>query len=112
MAAEPDWIISEAAADAALAAVPEPFAVLMRHGSMSIELYAPQGSDTQKPHEQDELYLVRTGHGLFFKNGERRSFKAGDWIFVEAGLEHRFEDFSDDFSTWVIFWGPEGGEKD
>ena len=23
---------------------------------------------------------------------------------------HRFVDFSDDFGTWVVFWGPEGGE--
>jgi hypothetical protein len=22
----------------------------------------------------------------------------------------RFEDFSDDFATWVIFYGPPGGE--
>tara|TARA_R110002073_G_scaffold49320_2_gene131727 strand:- start:169 stop:279 length:111 start_codon:yes stop_codon:yes gene_type:complete len=31
-------------------------------------------------------------------------------IFVEAGAEHRFENFSEDFSTWVVFWGAEGGE--
>ena len=33
-------------------------------------------------------------------------------IFVPAGIEHRFENFTDDFSTWVIFYGPAGGEKD
>ena len=26
-------------------------------------------------------------------------------------IEHRFEDFTDDFAIWVIFYGPEGGEK-
>ena len=31
-------------------------------------------------------------------------------LFVEAGVDHRFVDFSDDFETWVIFWGPDGGE--
>lgn len=30
---------------------------------------------------------------------------------LEAGTEHAFADFSDDFATWVIFWGPEGGQK-
>jgi hypothetical protein len=25
-------------------------------------------------------------------------------------VEHRFENFSDDFGTWVFFYGPEGGE--
>jgi hypothetical protein len=31
-------------------------------------------------------------------------------LFVPAGIEHRFYDFSDDFCTWVMFYGPEGGE--
>ena len=35
---------------------------------------------------------------------------ASDVLFVEAGQPHRFENMSPDFSTWVIFWGPEGGE--
>jgi hypothetical protein len=26
-------------------------------------------------------------------------------------MPHRFEDFTDDFATWVIFYGPEGGER-
>jgi hypothetical protein len=26
-------------------------------------------------------------------------------------MEHHFENFSDDFATWVIFYGPDGGEK-
>jgi hypothetical protein len=25
---------------------------------------------------------------------------------------HRFEEFSADFATWVMFWGPKGGERD
>ena len=29
---------------------------------------------------------------------------------LAAGVEHRFEDFSADFATWVFFYGPEGGE--
>jgi hypothetical protein len=28
----------------------------------------------------------------------------------EAGAEHRFLNFSEDFADWVIFWGPSGGE--
>lgn len=31
--------------------------------------------------------------------------------FVAAGVEHRFEDFTADFATWVVFWGPKGGEQ-
>ena len=84
--------------------------ILMEHGSMSFEIYAPDNVDRQSPHRQDELYIVISGHGMFFLEGQRRAFTAGDAIFVPAGMEHRFEDFSDDFKTWVIFYGPDGGE--
>lgn len=86
------------------------FEYVIRHGSMKAGLYAPQGRDEQGPHKQDELYVVLTGHGTFAKAGTEASFGPGDLIFVEAGAEHRFIDFSDDFTCWAIFWGPEGGE--
>jgi len=88
-----------------------PFFVGMAHGSMTVELYKPVGLDLQEPHAQDELYIVIAGTGTFSKAGEVRPFGPGDLIFVEAGLKHRFETFSEDFETWVIFWGPQGGEK-
>lgn len=109
-AGPPPWAVTQDEAREALAAVPEPFAVLLRHGTMSVELYAPVGIDRQTPHEQDELYIVASGTGTFSKAGERRPFGPGDVLFVEAGVEHRFEEFSPDFSTWVVFWGPKGGE--
>ncbi len=34
----------------------------------------------------------------------------GDFLFVPAGVEHRFENFTSDFATWVFFYGPVGGE--
>lgn len=104
------WLATVQDAEAALAASGQRFADVLRHGTMSVELYQPTGHDPQQPHRQDELYVVVSGRGTFFKAGERRPFGPGDVIFVEAGLEHRFEDFSDDFRTWVIFWGPDGGE--
>jgi mannose-6-phosphate isomerase-like protein (cupin superfamily) len=82
----------------------------IRHGTMRVGIYAPRPADPQSPHTQDELYIVIRGRGHFTKNGERRAFAPGDLIFVEAGAEHRFEDFEEGFATWVVFWGPEGGE--
>ncbi|MDQ3378133.1 MAG: cupin domain-containing protein, partial [Actinomycetota bacterium] len=35
----------------------------------------------------------------------------GDALFVPAGVEHRFENFTDDLVAWVVFYGPEGGEE-
>ncbi len=82
-----------------------------QHGTLRAGLYAPKSRDTQEPHDQDELYVVISGTGSFAKGGETRPFKPGDAIFVEAGAEHAFTDFSPDFATWVIFWGPKGGEQ-
>jgi mannose-6-phosphate isomerase-like protein (cupin superfamily) len=38
-------------------------------------------------------------------------FKPGDFLFVAAGVEHRFEKFTKDFATWVSFYGPVGVEQ-
>ncbi|MGZ3999789.1 MAG: cupin domain-containing protein, partial [Mucilaginibacter sp.] len=78
---------------------------------MSVEIYRPQKTDLQQPHRQDELYVVMKGSGVFVNDGIRNDFGAGDVLFAPAGIEHRFENFTDDFVTWVIFYGPVGGEK-
>lgn len=77
---------------------------------MSVEVYAPQGADLQQPHDQDELYFIHAGTGQLQINGQRFDAKAGDAFFVAAGVDHRFENFSHDFVTWVVFYGPQGGE--
>jgi mannose-6-phosphate isomerase-like protein (cupin superfamily) len=100
------WKISTTEALAMLKARPDgkPFATLLEHGKMYVEVYQPIKIDLQKPHDQDEIYVVISGSGSFFNNGQRRPFAAGDLIFVPAGVEHRFEDFTDDFATWVVFY--------
>jgi mannose-6-phosphate isomerase-like protein (cupin superfamily) len=88
-----------------------PFKTLFSRGSLSVEVYQPDKVDLQQPHEQDEVYIVISGKGEFLNGSERVTFGPGDFLFVPAGVEHRFENFSNDFSTWVIFYGPKGGEK-
>ena len=102
------------AEDAAAAPLPEGrrSAEILRHGSLELRWYAPRGSDPQTPHDRDEIYLVARGTGWFVRGAERVAFGPNDMLFVPAGVEHRFEDFSDDFATWVVFWGPRGGERD
>lgn len=87
------------------------FVELFQHGSLTIELYRPDKIDKQTPHTRDEVYIIASGNGTFYYDGVRKKFITGDFLFVSAGVEHRFEDFSDDFSTWVMFYGPEGGEQ-
>ena len=86
------------------------FAQLFRHGTMEIEIYRPEGEDLQQPHEQDEIYFVAAGSGRFEHEDSVEHVEAGDVLFVAAGERHRFVDFSDDFVTWVILYGPTGGE--
>jgi mannose-6-phosphate isomerase-like protein (cupin superfamily) len=88
----------------------ERYVELFQHGTLSVELYAPRGRDPQTPHTRDEAYAVIRGSGRFRNGSERHSFEPGDVLFVPAGVEHRFEEFTDDLVVWVFFYGPEGGE--
>jgi mannose-6-phosphate isomerase-like protein (cupin superfamily) len=85
-------------------------APVLGHGTMLVEYYAPRPNDIQKPHTRDELYIIAAGTGWFVNGAQRHRFGPGDVIFVPAGVVHRFEEFGNDFATWVIFYGPEGGE--
>jgi mannose-6-phosphate isomerase-like protein (cupin superfamily) len=89
----------------------ERFVSALAHGTMSVEFYVPIGHDPQTPHAQDELYFIHSGFGELVIDGVRHRFQSGMVFFVPAGIEHRFESFSADFSTWVVFWGVQGGER-
>ena len=98
----------------ALARLPGPagerYVELFQHGTLSVELYAPRGTDPQTPHTRDEVYVIVSGSGEFVNDGKRERFGPGDLLFVPAHVEHRFERFTDDLAMWVVFYGPEGGE--
>ena len=87
------------------------YVVPLRHGTLELGLYAPRGQDDQTPHTRDELYIVMRGTGWFRNGPVRHRFAPGDALFVPARVDHRFEQFSDDLELWVVFYGPEGGEK-
>lgn len=102
--------------DEALERLPGPggvrFAEVLRHGTLSVEVYAPRDTDAQQPHTRDELYVVMRGSGEFVNGDARERFGLGDVLFVPAGVRHRFENFTADLAVWVVFYGPEGGERD
>ena len=99
----------------ALSALPGPagerYVSLLRRGSLDIEIYAPRGEDTQDPHPQDEVYVVIKGRAIFTSGSRRTQVGPGDLMFVPAGEVHRFEEFTSDFTVWVVFFGPDGGER-
>ncbi len=111
MIGQREWLARLSEFEAGLRETGDTAFVGLRHGTMLTELYRPVGEDLQTPHKRDEIYIVRRGTSDFLRNDERVSVAAGDVLFVPARMEHRFVDFSDDFDTWVLFWGPEGGES-
>ena len=38
---------------------------MLRHGTMSVGIYTPREVDNQKPHSQDEVYIIASGTGVF-----------------------------------------------
>ena len=71
-----------------------------------------RGVDYQEPHERDELYVIAAGRARFWADGKgARDVGTGDVLFVAARVAHRFEAMSDDFGTWVFFYGALGGEE-
>lgn len=85
------------------------FVEFFKHGDLHLELYAPNMVDRQSPHERDEIYIILSGSGIFQHENHQEPFGPGDVLFVPAGDEHRFVQFDEDFRTWVIFYGPQGG---
>ncbi len=83
---------------------------LLQRGTLNVKLSLPVPPNQQSPHTQDEVYVIVRGRGVLFHDGARDAFEAGDLLFVSAGTEHRFEDFTDDLAVWVVFYGPQDGE--
>ena len=67
-------------------------------------LFAPRCIDYQTHHDEDEFYFIARGSGEILIGDSRSTFFTGDVFFVPANVEHRFENFSDDFATWAIFF--------
>jgi len=78
----------------------EPF----KKGEVTLVFFAPRETDYQTSHEEDEFYFIARGNGEILIDGERFKCETGDAFFVEAKVAHRFENFSDDFATWAIFF--------
>ena len=62
------------------------FANAFTKGAFELDFFAPRGTA--------DLLI----------DGERFSCETGDALFVPAKIEHHFENMSEDFGTWVIFF--------
>jgi mannose-6-phosphate isomerase-like protein (cupin superfamily) len=61
----------------------------------------------QVPHLREELYFVASGTGRYRVQDQVTAVASGDVLFAAAHVPHGFEDISEDFTVWVLFYGPE-----
>ncbi len=79
----------------------------LRVPGMSAGLYELPGGahDPQRPHQQDEIYYVLEGRGLFRAGGETTPVRSGSVLYVRASVEHQFESIEEDLRILVVFAG-------
>jgi mannose-6-phosphate isomerase-like protein (cupin superfamily) len=87
-----------------------PYLEFLRSGSLSAGLYVlpPGAIDEQQPHGEDEVYVVAAGGSLFTAGTDTREIRAGDVLYVAAGIPHRFHDITEELRVIVVFAPPEG----
>jgi mannose-6-phosphate isomerase-like protein (cupin superfamily) len=67
------------------------------------------GVDDQRPHRQDEIYVVQSGAGSFTAGDRTVPVEPGSTIYVPAGEPHRFHDVTADLAVLVVFAPPYSG---
>ena len=60
-------------------------------------------ADRQNPHTEDEVYYVLNGSGEITIDGTVQPVAPGDFIYVAAGVEHRFHDYPEGITLLVVF---------
>ena len=77
----------------------------LRVPAMSAGLYVlpVDSTDPQSPHHEDEMYYVVRGKARMKVGAESQPVGAGSVIFVEARIEHRFYEITEELVVLVFF---------
>jgi mannose-6-phosphate isomerase-like protein (cupin superfamily) len=81
-------------------------AEVFRDEHVWIRFAAHPTSGPQAPHDRDEFYIVAAGTARYRWDGGETMIGPGDMMFAAAHTAHGYDQFSDDFSVWVVFYGP------
>ena len=76
-------------------------------GDLEVRFAARPTNGPQVPHTRDEIYFVAAGTGRYRVEDKVTPVGAGDVLFCAAQVPHGFEDISEDFCVWVLFYGNE-----
>lgn len=71
--------------------------------SAGVYVLGASAIDSQTPHREDEIYYVVRGRAKIRLGSKEQAVRQGDIIFVEALLEHRFFEITDELVLLVIF---------
>ena len=77
----------------------------LRVPALSAGLYVlpAGGTDSQKPHGEDEVYYVIRGRARMRIGSGDQEVNAGSIIFVAAEIEHRFYEIKEELIVLVFF---------
>lgn len=76
--------------------------------SMGVYFLKVGDLDSQLPHSEDEAYYILRGKSSFRAGEQVIDVSAGQVIFVEKHLDHRFFDITEDLEILVFFAPAEG----
>ena len=87
----------------------KPYFEFLRRRAVSMGIYTlpADGTDFQHPHASDEVYLVLNGKAKLQVEGELLEVGEGSVISVDHGMDHKFQDISEDLQVLVVFAPPE-----
>lgn len=94
------------AAALALPRTPRRSAEVLVDGDLELRFAARPTDGPQVPHQRDEIYFVAAGTGRYRVGATVTEVGPGDALFCAAHVAHGFENISEDFSVWVLFYGP------
>lgn len=93
------------AAALALPRTPGRSAEVLIDGDLELRFAAKPSNGPQVPRRRDEVYFVARGIARYRVEDTVTSVGPGDAVFCAAHVAHGFEDPSEDFCVWVLFYG-------
>ena len=90
---------------------PNHFVEKLRVESLSAGTYSipVDGVDDQRPHREDEVYVVLSGAGQCTAGGRTVPVRPGTTLYVPRGEAHHFHDLTADLTILVLFAPPYTG---
>jgi quercetin dioxygenase-like cupin family protein len=83
----------------------------IRVPALSGGLYVlPAGAaDPQRPHAEDEVYVIMSGRATITVAGEERAVRPGSIVYVPARVPHHFHSITEELEALVLFAPAETG---